>query len=175
MTRLCQCSAATPCWVCRAAAFAAGWSLACRLVWSLPVTLFGLAVFLVRARPRDWSWRWHGHHGTRGIIEVELDPERWFDGFASTFGHIQGYLPGQNREAMRPHEDGHTLQGDILGIFNAVYFLFAGVLVVWFFAVGVEIDPLLRAGRTRAWEAVKNAAWWNNPLEVNARWLEQRP
>lgn len=150
------------------AGLAVSWGIAARWLWSLPVTLFGLLVF-VWCKPRAPRWRWVGHHGTRGILEVELG--RWFGGYgAATFGHLQGYLPGQDREHHRPHEDAHTWQGDLLGFLNLIaYGLFWVVLMTWFFVRGVEIDPVLGAGRTRALRAVLDAAYWHNPLEAWAR------
>lgn len=129
-------------------------------LWSIPVTLFGLVVFAFCA-PNSPRWRWWGFHGTRGIIEVELG--RWFAGYAAiTFGHLQGYLPGRDRQRLRPHEDTHTFQGDLLGIFDAVYFIFLAGIFLW------------QLVRTRDRRRAADLAYWDNPLERWARAWERR-
>jgi hypothetical protein len=85
-------------------------------LWCLPVTLIGLVV-VAFARPRSVRFRWHGHHGVRGVLEFTV--ARWFKGYAAfTFGAVQGYLVGVDPERHRRHEDVHSLQGMLMGPLN---------------------------------------------------------
>jgi hypothetical protein len=85
-------------------------------IWCLPVTLVGLVVGAF-TRPSGFRFRWLGHHGVRGVLEFTV--RRWpKDYSAFTFGAVQGYREGVDPERHRRHEDCHTLQGWLLGVFN---------------------------------------------------------
>ena len=128
-------------------------------LWCLPVSLVGLLVVPFCA-PRRVRFRWLGWHGVRGIIE--FDAGRWLRGYAAaTFGVVQLYRDGLDnaeRQRHRKHEDAHTLQGFWLGLFDAVYFVFAGVLWVYWYI------------RTKG-KFAATMAYWHNPLEAHARKL----
>jgi hypothetical protein len=129
-------------------------------IWSLPVTLVGVAVFAFCA-PRRPRWRRLGYHGAGWIIEVELG--RWpYD--AGTFGVLQGYKPGQATNNLRRHEDVHTLQGFVLGPLNLVVYgaCWAALFVYWI----IRLRRLDRALRH---------AYRDNPLEEMAYRWQERP
>jgi hypothetical protein len=84
------------------------------LLWSLPVTLIGVVVFLFLG-PQSVRVRWRGM-GVFLVFEVRVSrmPGR-FAGM--TFGHAQAY-GAEPSERLRSHEDVHTLQGDLFGILD---------------------------------------------------------
>jgi hypothetical protein len=130
-------------------------------LWCLPVTLIGLVV-VAFARPRSVRFRWHGHHGVRGVVEFTV--ARWFKGYAAfTFGAVQWYVEGKDPERHRRHEDVHTLQGFILGALNPLaYGLMAAALYVYW------------RWRTEDHGLAMQQAYWHNPLEAWARAWSRR-
>jgi hypothetical protein len=119
------------------------------LLWSLPLSIAGLVVARV----------FKAYSPMRRGFVLEFAVPRLPGPFKGlTVGHVQLYREDADRARVRRHEDVHTLQGDLLGVFDPLlYGLAYAVIYAWYRS----------QGGSHAF--AKYRAYRHNPMELWAR------